>query len=157
MNSSPLDKLHDIEGLDAISAWPLAIGWWVLIAVGSCLLFALVVFAIYKLAFKRSWRSDSFQKLAFLEKNLSDATARETVIALSEYLRRIALRRFPRKECAGLVGNAWLKWLALHDPKNFDWEKKGSLLIEVPYAPVSSKLPADQIKDLIQAVRDWVR
>lgn len=152
-----LEQLHDIEGLDFISSWPLAIGWWVLIIMGIFMAGAIGSFAAYKLAFKRSWRNDTFQKLALLEKNLSDATARETVIALSEYLRRIAIRRFPRNECAGLAGKAWLKWLASHDPKKFDWEKRGILLIEVPYAPVNDRLSAGQIKDLIRAVRDWVR
>lgn len=155
--NSLLEQLHDIEGLDSISSWPLAMGWWALLAIGFFIVCVITCFVVYKLAFKRSWRNDTFQKLAFLEKNLSDARARETAIALSEYLRRIALRRFPRKECAGLVGEAWLKWLAMHDAKKFDWEKKGALLIELPYTPVNHKLSADQIKDLIQAVRDWVR
>src|SRR5207248_64813 len=105
----------------------------------------------YRIAFKRSWKNDTFQKLIRLEENLTDATARETVSALSEYLRRIALKRFSRKECAGLVGEDWLKWLTIHDPKKFDWEKKGTLLIEIPYTPVNKSLPAHQIKDLIQA------
>src|ERR1700683_2748217 len=95
-----LEQLHDIEGLDPISWWPLAIGWWVLIVIGIFIVCAIACFAAYRLAFKRSWRNDTFQKLANLEKNLSDTTARETIIALSEYLRRIALRRFSRKECA---------------------------------------------------------
>lgn len=152
-----LEALHDIEGLDFISFWPLAIGWWILIAIATMTLTLLFYFGIRKLAFNRSWKNDILKRLARLEKELSDLTARETVILLSEYLRRIALRRFSRKECAGLVGESWLKWLTDNDPKRFDWKKKGVLLIEVPYASKSSLLPADQIKDLIQAIREWVR
>lgn len=156
--SSWLEELHDIEGLDSISAWPLAVGWWVLLGVAVLLLFALGWFLMKWLAFRRSWRSDTFQKLTVLEKNLSEATARDTVITLSEYLRRISLKRFPRKECAGLVGTAWLQWLAKHDPKGFDWETKGTLLVEMPYAPGHGKLglATQDVKDLIRAVRDWV-
>ncbi len=152
-----LEKLHDIEGLDPISWWPLAIGWWILLVGGIFLISLLIYFVVRRIAFKRSWKNDTFQKLTQLERNLSDATARETVMTLSEYLRRITLRRFSRAECAGLMGEAWLKWLALHDPKQFDWEKKGTLLIEVPYAPMHSHLSTHQIKDLIHAVRNWVR
>lgn len=155
--NSLLEQLHDIEGLDNISWWPLAAGWWVLIGIGIFLGALLVWYAAKWIAFTRSWKNDSLKKLAALEKNLSDATARETLIALSEYLRRIALRRFPRKECAGLSGEAWLKWLAEKDPKKFDWEKRGVLLIDVPYSPANSGLPAREIKELIQAVRYWVR
>ena len=152
-----LDELHDIEGLDLISSWPLAIGWWIVIFVAILTLSLTIYFVIRYLTFKRSWKNDALKKLAYLEKELSDLTARETAIFLSEYLRRIALRRFSRKECAGLKGKAWLTWLMNKDPKRFDWEKKGELLIEIPYAPMKSCLSTDQIKDLIQATREWVR
>ncbi len=151
-----LEQLHDIEGLDPISWWPLAIGWWVLIIIGGCVITAAIYFAVSRLAFMRSWKYDTFKKLARLEENLTEATARDTIIVLSEYLKRIALKRFSRGACAGLSGEAWLKWLAKHDPKSFDWEKRGAVMIEVPYAPVDSRLSIPQIKDLIQAVRDWV-
>lgn len=153
---SLLEQLHDIEGLDSISSWPLAMGWWVLIAIGMFMISAASWFVIRRLMFKRSWKNDAFQKLASLEKNLVDATARETVIALSEYLRRIVLQRFSRNECAGLVGKTWLQWLTEHDPKKFDWTKRGMLLIEVPYAPIKGHLHVDEVKDLIQATREWV-
>jgi len=152
-----LEKLHDIDGLDFISSWPLPVAWWAVIVVGVLLIASLVAFIIYMIAFNRSWKKDTLQKLLNLEENLSDETARETAITLSEYLRRIALRRFSRKECAGLVGQEWLKWLKEQDIKDFDWEKKGEILIKVPYAPTNLTLSAPEVKDLIQAARDWVR
>jgi Domain of unknown function (DUF4381) len=155
--NSLLEQLHDIEGIDFISVWPLAIGWWILIGLAMVVLCAIAIFVVYRIRFNRSWKKDTFLKLSLLQKNLSESTARETVITLSEYLRRIALRRFKRNDCAGLVGDAWLKWLALHDPKKFDWEKRGTPLIEAPYAPMHAKLSVDQVNDLIQAVRNWVR
>lgn len=153
---SLLEQLHDIDGLDPVSAWPLALGWWVLIGVVVICVVALIVYAIRWLAFRRSWKHDTLQKLATLEKGLSDVNAREAAITLSEYLRRISLKRFSRKECAGLTGEAWLKWLAKQDPKKFDWEKKGALLIDMPYAPQQVSLSASQMKELIQAVKMWV-
>jgi hypothetical protein len=151
-----LEQLHDIEGLDAISFWPLALGWWILIAVLAISSTLIIWYLVRALAFKRSWKNDTIKKLALLENNLTDSTARETVIALSEYLRRIALRRFSRKECASLMGNSWLKWLDKHDSKGFNWEQKGRLLIDVPYTPKNYKLPSEQVKELIHAVRNWV-
>lgn len=150
-------QLHDIEGLDLISSWPLAIGWWLLIFFAIFLAAVLIVYLFYKLKFKRSWKNFTLQKLALLEENLSDATARETAVILSEYLRRIALMRFSRKECAGLNGEAWLKWLSIHDPKNFDWEKRGAILIEIPYAPIDVKVSASELKKLVEAAKYWVR
>jgi hypothetical protein len=109
-----------------------------------------------RLDYLKSWRKDTFKKLDTLEKNLSSETSGETIAFLSEYLRRIAIRRFPRKECAGLVGEDWLKWLTDHDPKQFNWTEKGIFLLEIPYAPLQKNLPLQPIKELIQATRNWV-
>jgi hypothetical protein len=147
-----MEQLHDIEGPGPISFWPLAIGWWILIGCGALLLWLL----LRRLIYLKSWQRAIFKQLDRLEKNLSPYTSGETVSFLSEFLRRIAMRRFPRKECAGLVGDSWLQWLTAHDPKQFDWISKGKLLIEVPYAPLHQDLPLEQIQELIQAVRNWV-
>jgi hypothetical protein len=159
MNSleSYLDQLHDIDGLDAISWWPLAIGWWMLIAVFLLAAAGFAYFLYSRFTFERSWKKDAFQKLDRLEKQLSEGTARDVLMTLSEYLRRIVLRRFPRKECAGLTGEEWLKWLTVHDPHHFEWEKQGILFMEVPYAPCTTQPSVQQVQDLIQAVKRWVR
>lgn len=154
--TSLMEQLHDIEGLDVISPWPLAIGWWVLIAFGVLALGSVIWFLKRRLDYLKSWKRHTFKMLDNLEQNLSSSTSGETMAFLSECLRRIAVRRFPRKECAGLVGDAWLKWLKAHDPKQFDWTEKGKLLIEIPYAPAHKEMPPQQIKELIQAVRHWV-
>lgn len=159
-----LDQLQDIEGLDLITPWPLAPGWWIAGFLLFIIMTALIFLGIYWWKYKRSWRSDTFDKLSRLEKNLSEENVRETIIVLSEYIRRIVVRRFSRKECAGLVGKAWLKWLATHDPIQFDWEKKGTLLIQIPYSPIQENRDQTDssenmlvVKDIIQAIRAWVR
>lgn len=154
--SSLMQQLHDIEGIDSISPWPLAIGWQISIACGILLLGIAIWLLLRRLNYLKSWKRDTFKKLDSLELNLSSSTSGETVAFLSEYLRRIVVRRFPRKECAGLVGNDWLNWLKAHDPKQFDWTEKGKLLIDTPYAPKQTDLSLQEIKELIQAVRWWV-
>lgn len=152
-----LDQLHDIAGVDPISSWPLAFGWYVVVGVGALSICIIIGYAMYRLSFRRSWKYDTLQKLDMLEKNLTDATLKETVIALSEYLRRITLQNFSRKECAALMGEAWLVWLAQNDPKKFDWEKKGTALHKLAYAPTSAGTTTEQIKELIDAARGWVQ
>lgn len=152
-----MDQLHDIEGLDLISAWPLATGWWVVIITLSLAFILSTAWLIYKRAYNRGWKKFTLQKLGELEKELTPANSRETITSLSEYLRRIALKRYSREECAGLVGADWLKWLFKNDPQQFDWQTKGELLVKAPYTPLNSELPVNEIKDLIQATRYWVR
>lgn len=148
-----IDQLHDIEGLKGISAFPPAIGYYVLIAIG--VIMAVFLYRLFR--YNRSWKKETLLRLAALEKNLIEETARTTLIDLSTYLRRIALKRFPRKECAGLVGNHWLKWLSEHDTAKFNWEEKGKVLIDAPYSPVHASVSVPLVKELIQATKGWVQ
>ena len=151
-----IDQLKDIDGLDPISIWPLAIGWWILIAIMSIFMILILLWIIKGFRFRRSWKYDTFKRLDFLEKKLTDETSKETLIVLSEYMRRIALKLYPRKECAGLKGVMWLQWLREHDPINFEWDKKGMILLNAPYAPLNATIPTKEIVDLIQAAKRWV-
>jgi hypothetical protein len=157
-----LEKLHDIAGLDPIPLWPLAIGWWIVIGFGTIMLLLAALGLTRWLKFRRSWKYDTLEKLEYLSQTLSQPTVsnmeiQHTATFFSEYLRRIALRRFSRSACAGLTGQAWLEWLTKHDSKNFDWVKHGKSLIQAPYAPAHHRLAPEQLKILIQAAKEWVR
>lgn len=153
---SLIEQLHDIEGLDPISYWPLSMGGWVCVFLGACFLIGFGFCLKRYIAYSRSWKKDTLNRLKSLEMGLSPENSAQTLVVLSEYLRRIALRRFPRKECAALMGKPWLEWLKNHDPKEFDWLAKGKLLIDIPYAKELPVVPVEQTKELIQAVRYWV-
>ena len=153
-----MEELHDIEGLDYISHWPLAIGWWVVLMIALVSVIGIAFYIRRRITFKRSWRGDALMQLSMLEKNLSEKRVIDVAVALSDYLRRIAVRRYSREECAGLAGSAWLQWLVKHDPKHYDWENKGCPLIEAPYGlPPNITLTTAEIRDLIQATRRLVR
>ncbi|MGA8164299.1 MAG: DUF4381 domain-containing protein [Waddliaceae bacterium] len=151
-----MEQLHDIEGLDPIGFWPPAIGWWAVAMIVLAGVIAIVVFLCRRIAFKRSWRYPVLRQLRELENDLLKKNTGDIAVALSAYLRRIAVHRYSRDACAGLTGRAWLKWLAKHDPKRFDWESKGRLLIEAPYAPPHLTPATEEIRELIQAVKRWV-
>jgi Domain of unknown function (DUF4381) len=158
---SLLQQLHDIEGLDAIPSWPLALGWRMIIGLGIIIIALAAWYLIQWVRFRRSWKYDTLKKLNELLDDLSrpavtDEKVRSAATLFSEYMRRIALRRFSRNTCAGLTGKAWLTWLSENDAKNFDWASQGQLLIHAPYAPASYAVTADQLKLLIQAAKEWV-
>jgi len=149
-----LAQLYDIAGLDDIDWWPLAPGWWALLA------FALVLAgAAYwrRRAYYRSWKGDVWRALGALESQLADGNPQEIAAALSGLMRRIAMRCFSRAECAGLEGNNWLRWLTAKDPASFDWTSRGALLIEAPYAPPGRNVSPESLKPLIDAAKRWVR
>ena len=75
---------------------------------------------------------------------------------LSVLLRRIALHCYPRRNCAGLEGTAWLDWLTEKDPRKFDWSANGAILNEAPYAPPTYEFAPESLRRLVFAAREWV-
>lgn len=149
--------LKDIEGIDPVSFWPLGLGWWIVI--GFFLILILSVLWIYarKRAFRRSWKYDALSAICSIERELTAENTRDSLVQLSEFLRRIAVARYSRKECAGLMGDAWLEWLSKKDPSGFDWRAKGKALIDAPYAPSDRSLSLQTVKEYIRAIKGWVK
>ncbi|CAF3764517.1 unnamed protein product [Rotaria magnacalcarata] len=59
------------------------------------------------------------------------------------------MHKYSRAECAGLEGNAWLKWLTQKDETNFNWEQYGQILTTAVYAPLGKE------KILIPELINW--
>ena len=149
-----LAQIYDIAGLDYISWWPLAPGWWALLAI---LLIAAGTIYWRRRAYQRSWKGDAWRTLRALDSQLVGGNAQEIAAALSALMRRVAMRRFSREQCAGLEGRDWLRWLTAKDPGKFDWERRGALLIEAPYAPPGQNVSAITLRVLIGAAKKWVK
>lgn len=151
--------IRDIHGIDPVSWWPPAIGWW--------LLAALFLYALFKVVSwwqnRGDWRSDAKRQLNALQKRLKgddracDEESCEVLTELSAILRRAAIARFGRRHCAGLTGDAWLRFLAEHDPKGFDWLSEAGIMTRIPYAPLSGGVQVEnaEVRTLIQAARAW--
>ncbi len=103
MNSDPasLDHLRDIAEPVAVSWWPPAVGWWVLLGA------ALIGMAIYMIHAIRDRRSNVYRRIAIKEVEAAMDNA-----AISQILKRTALVAFPRTEVARLSGARWCQWLS---------------------------------------------
>jgi hypothetical protein len=95
-----LDRLRDIAEPDPVSWWPLAPGWWLMLAV---ITIAVVFFAV---RFCRKWQANAYRRAALRELE-SSTTAAE----IHRLLKRTALAAFPRGQVASLSGQAWCDWL----------------------------------------------
>ncbi len=104
----PLRDLHLPEG---IGLWPLAPGWWLLIALIAA---ALLYFIVKRI---QHWRQNASRRLALgqLARIRREYESGKDVLSLSkelsELLRRGMLAYAPRAEVAGLTGEPWFKWL----------------------------------------------
>lgn len=152
-----MDPLRDIHGIDPVSWWPPAPGWWLVllgILLGGFLLWWL--WQQRKLYPLGRWQKDARRRLVQLKRQLQHAPTKEVASELSELLRRIAIARCGRTKTAALSGQAWLAWLHNNDRSGFDWQEKGQLLLHLPYAPPHRETDRASVGRLIDAAIRWV-
>lgn len=107
MNSpaTNLDRLHDLVPPPAVPWWPLAPGWYVVIAL------ALVVATWMAFRAWKRWQANAYRREA-----LRELASLESSAAIAELLRRTALAIAPRPVIAEKTGTAWLDWLTAQFP-----------------------------------------
>jgi hypothetical protein len=103
--------IRDLHLPQTIGWWPLAPGWWVLIALAA----AGLLYLLYRAY--RKWRWNAARRVALAElarvrgEFASGMDAVTLAVELSELLRRTMLAYAPRNEVASLTGQRWLQWL----------------------------------------------
>ena len=145
------DNLRDIHLPDAISWWPPAIGWWILLA----LVIAAFIF-IPKLY--RRMTCTPLNKVANItfknivteyKENNNDSTF---VIETSQFLRQIAMSYYDRKEVAQLTGDKWIQALNNLIEQDYFSDDIKQTLVNAPY---QKNIDIDT-EQLINAVQSWL-
>lgn len=152
-----MEDLIDIQGLDYINWWPLAFGWWLVIAAVLICIGVTVFYLVRNFKYRRSWQYLSYKRLVFMQAQVGVLDHKEVLQRLSVEMRKIAMLTTKRESCAGLIGKKWLEWLQEHDPAGFDWQTNGAILVNVQYMPDLSNHNADDIAKLINAAQVWVK
>ena len=107
----PLAQLNPLREPTAISWWPLAPGWWVLL-----LLLVLGLATLAWLAL-RSYRRNAYRRqgqaaLAKIRHRWhEDGDMQSCLAAANALLKAVALRAFERRDIAGISGEHWLAFL----------------------------------------------
>ncbi len=145
--------LRDLHLPDVIGWWPLAPGWWVVLA--------MVVAVLGYLAWRlfRRWQFHAPRRYALRELARFEAEYREhrnpVMLGkqLSELLRRGMLAYAPREEVAGLTGDEWLAWLDEGMPLPYFHTEGGKSLLHLPYRDPQGDFSDIDIDALVSAVR----
>lgn len=153
MNPQQSLQLKDIHLPANASAWPLALGWWLLILlalfVGIILFFKIKKYLKikkHKLALKDEYLT--------LENKLNSSPTKDLIAETNILLRRLALAYYPEKNIASLTGGDWLSFLDT-SANTQDFSKgAGRILIEAPYR--SGQLENYNSDEFIPLIRKWV-
>jgi hypothetical protein len=145
--------LRDLHLPELIGWWPLAAGWWFLIALAV----AVPVYFLYRSFLK--WRGNAARRIALRELKRIQQEYRQGIdeislaIELSELLRRTMLAYAPRNEVAGLTGEGWLRWLDRGlDGQPFS-QGAGQDVESLPYRRPDALEDDVDVEGLIRAVR----
>lgn len=145
--------LRDLHLPEAVSWWPLAPGWWVLIGVAVVGLVYLLRMYLRSRA-RGAARRHAMRQLDALTAEFEqhhDAVAFSS--GMSELLRRTMLAYAPRKEVAGLTGDAWLAWLDRDLDRPRFQTATGKKLLELPYRRPDENVSAMDLVDVVALVR----
>jgi len=149
--------LRDLHLPEAIGWWPLAPGWWVLIALAMLGL----GYLLYKAFLKWRWnaaRRMALRELARVQAEYESGLDAVTLATeLSQLLRRTMLAYACRDEVAGLTGKRWLQWLD-HGLDNQPFSSgSGQMLESLPYRSREQIGDDVDVDGLIKAVQQRLR
>jgi len=152
-----LQNLNDIVLPAAISWWPLATGWYVLIG------FLLIALAWFSYRSLRRWINNGYRRAALYELQLledrvhkpgqRDASLRQIPVLL----KRTALSVYPRSQVASLTGKDWFHFLnsTVKNP-SFNENTTNTLNVVSYSTGELSKVDLKATTALINASRSWL-
>jgi hypothetical protein len=142
--------LKDIHLPEAISWFPPAIGWWLLIILMPLLIYLSIT--LYQRLTRKTALKTAKQLLTQLINSPLDNN--QKLSELSVLLRRVAISIMPAQQVASLTGDAWLAFLdsALKDAPFSTGA--GRCLLDAPYRKLP---PSDaELSALIQLCFQWL-
>lgn len=118
-----LEQLRDIHLPDGVSWWPLAIGWWIAIAI----IMAVIVLLIAKTIMQQ--RRKRFAIYALVElKQIKHENDKDWLIQTHQIMRRASLCYFPKSQVASMDTKHWI--ILLYQTGSDIWTEQSLQLLE---------------------------
>ena len=155
MEQDPLAQLRDIHLPEAVSLWPLALGWWLLIILGV-LVTGLLVWWWLQRSQRKRYRQLAVAELEASYQNFQRSEDTAAYISASqEILRRAALHRYAeqRASIAPLSGSAWILFLDSCIDKQLFATEFGDALNDAHY----QRAPGIDPAELHRSALYWLR
>jgi len=150
--AQPALDLRDVHAPPLPDFWPPAPGWWIAAALLAVLLIVVSV-RLYRRYRLHRLRREVLASLDTVSAGYSAETAVGFVTEVSMLLRRVALRRFPRRRVAALFGTDWCRFLDETGGDGGFSRGAGQVLASGPYAARVEVDPGA----LTALARRWIR
>lgn len=149
--------IRDLHLPAEIGWWPLAPGWWGVLAVLLIVLLLLLRFALRQHAASSARRAALKQVELARADYAADRDVVKLATRLSELLRRTMLAYAPRQDVAGLTGADWQAWLDRDLDQPLFTQGAGSELMRLPYRNPAGDFGDVNVDELVGAVRQRIR
>lgn len=147
----PLANLHPLREPFPIGWWPLAPGWWLLIAIALLCLAALVYLLVKRYRANAYRRQGLAQLQALRQQYLAQQDASRYVAKTNALLKSVALRSYPRREVAACNGQQWLTFL------NSRMNGAEQFQPDFAAAAYQKTCPDIDMKQMHRAARAWIK
>ena len=153
------DRLADIHLPEAVSQWPDAPGWWLLLGLLVLILILIVAWKIrsgsasHQQARRiKHLRAQARQELSAIKEDYQQHQSAQAVARqLSVFLRRYALSVYPRHQVASLTDQQWLHLLDHLSNSNHFSGQFAELLLHAPYQPQEQAIDSKGLSRLLEA------
>ena len=151
-------ELRDIHLPEPISWWPIAPGWWMVIA--SLIFITLVLLFIKRIYVNKQLNRDIKSELDIIKQQFQSSPNKSQLAkSLSILLRRACMTYYPKTSIAGLTGNDWLNYLdntnsGKRTDKKFQSDI-GNILLSAPYLADDGQMNFDA-NTLIDLCESWL-
>ncbi len=147
-----LNQLRDIHMPEPVSWWPMAIGWYLLIAF-ILIITGLVSYKLYRRYMNHRAKHQALRLLADYRRDYEKEKNSQLISArLSELLRRVALAYYPRARVAALTGDEWIDFLN-SSAKQVDFNPVRNMLLEMPFQAKQNS----SLKPLFTRTEKWIK
>lgn len=153
-HNSALEQLRDIHAPDVVSAWPPAIGWYIVAAL--LLLITYICFRVVKRELyrrKMGYRRHALVGLSARERTYKkDNNASSYLQSLNALLKQVAIAAYGRESVSALSGKQWIEFLN----SRFDVAQKfDSSLVDYLYS--AKAVPSTELNKITKTVTLWVK
>lgn len=148
--ADPLAQLHPLREPSLIGWWPLAPGWWLLLAL-AVLALAAGAWYLYRRHRRNAYRRLGLRQLDSIQQRyVQQRNTQQAAQAINALLKGVALKAYPRRDIAAISGEAWYEFLRGSAPAGPALEPAA---LSAPYRPDAGHT---DIEALLRAARHWI-
>lgn len=152
--STLLSQLRDIHAPEPVSAWPLAVGWWLVIILAIVCISSLS-YLILRKRLKSTWKRQALKSFKQLSSNYIQKPSTDNLLAINRLLKQAFSSAKNNRDYMHLCGSDWAEALKTiqHNGSSILHDQEISILSKDIYARQTGKLERAEL----DRISHWIK